>query len=112
MKLIAHHCDGISTHHLQWTMTAEGGFATVVAYWYEGRSRKSRTFQMDFSDAKIAELANLVRGLRPSYLGSTDDAPDYRYSVSIGAQRLETKVSNTLFRDDESQSDMIRFRQA
>lgn len=112
MKLIAQHCDGVSTHHLQWTMTAEGGFATVVAYWYDGRSRASRTFQMDFSDARIANVANLIRGLRSSYEGTADDAPDYRLSVSFGAERLETKVSNTLSWDDDSQSDLIRFRLA
>jgi len=93
-------------------MTAEGGIATVVAYWYEGRSRKSRTFHMDFSDARIAEVANIIRGLRSSYEGTTDDASDYRLSVSIGAERLETRVSNTLFCDDDSQSDMTKFRQA
>ena len=93
-------------------MTAEGGFATVVAYWYEGRSRKSRTFQMDFSDARIADVANLIRGLRSSYEGTADDAPEYRLSVSIGTERLETIVSNTMFWDDDSQSDMIRFRHA
>jgi hypothetical protein len=112
MKLIAQHCDGVSTHLLQWSMTAEGGFATIVAYWYEGQSRTSRTFQMDFSDARIADVANLIRGLRPSYEGTADDAPQYRLSVSIGAEQLETTVSNTVFWDDDSQSDMIRFRQA
>lgn len=84
----------------------------MVAYWYEGRSRKNRTFHMDFSDARIAEVANLIRGLRSSYEGTTDDASDYRLSVSIGAERLETKVSNTLLGDDDSQSDMTQFRQA
>lgn len=67
---------------------------------------------MDFSDARIADVANLIRGLRSSYEGTADDAPDYRLLVSIGSERLETNISNTLFWDDDSHSDMIRFRQA
>jgi len=57
-------------------------------------------------------VANLIRGLRSSYEGTFDDAPDYRLLVSIGAELLETSVSNTLFGDDDTDSDMIRFRQA
>lgn len=67
---------------------------------------------MDFADARIADVANLIRGLRSSYEGTADDAPDYRLLVSIEAERLETSVSNTLFGYDDSDSDMIRFRQA
>jgi galactose-1-phosphate uridylyltransferase len=93
-------------------MTAEGGLATVVAYWYEGRTRTGRTFQIDFSNARIAEVAELIRGLHSTYEGTTDDASDYRLCVSTGTERLETHVYETTEWDEDVKSDMLRFRQA
>ncbi|XZE19406.1 hypothetical protein SH449x_004725 [Pirellulaceae bacterium SH449] len=112
MKLIAQHSDGVSTHLLQWTMTAEGGLATVVAYWYEGASRTSKEFQFPFTDAQIAEVANLIRGLDSTYAGTTDDAPDYRLRVIDESEQLLTHVFETFEWDEDLKSDMIRFRRA
>lgn len=112
MKLIAQHSDGISTHLLQWTLIAEDGTGTVNAYWYVGASRKNTTFQTTFANARIAQVAELIRGLNSRYHGTTDDAPDYRLEVSTESEHLQTHVYGTLEWDGDVKSDLERFRKA
>ena len=93
-------------------MLAEHGSATVTAYWYEGSSRRNRTFQATFSDARIAEVAELIRGLNSRYAGTTDDAPDLRLNVVTEEEQLQTHVYETLEWDDNVKPFIERFRKA
>lgn len=112
MKLIAEHFDGYTTGMLRWTLTAEHGIATVAARWIERTARRRRAFRFPFTDARIAEVADLIRGLKPLYDGMVDDLPVYSLYVSTDSEQLQIRVYESFEWSDELAAEIERFYRA
>ena len=109
MKLIAKHFDGFTEHLVSWELHAQGGNAVVDAS-YRGTSGRIETMlEMPFTDTRIADFAEALRGLKPKYDGHVDDFPHYWLTVVANGETLQTEVLAGISWSDDDKRDVDAF---
>ena len=109
MKLLARHFDGFTEHLVTWELVAEHGTAVIDASYRGPSGRIESLLKMPFSDSRISEFANALRGLQPKYDGRVDDFPRYWLAVTGESDDLQTEVRAGIDWPDDEKRDVDTF---